>query len=291
MRMLGWLLVLANVGALAYFNKDALTVSAMSVSKPDLNADQLKILTAQEVESMPKRGALAPTVDLPTVAEVQELAPESTQTPATVTAGASPGVTPAVTPSVNKSPLDQTLAQVAAAAAAPATPPPEKKPEPKPEPKIESKQCYEWASFDLGSVAEAASRANRLDIKTVVNQQNAGEAVRYWVYKPPLASAELAQQKAEELRAMGISDFFVVQEPKWRNAISFGVFKDEQLAINLMNTLKNKGVREVVKAVRNNKGEGNAAIRLVKVSPQQYSQMRKVLADYPDTELKEVRCN
>lgn len=288
MRMLVWLLVLANVGAFAYFNRDALTVSSVIVAKPDLNADQLKILTAQEVDAMPKRGMVAPTIDLPTMAEVQEIAPAYTQTPAT---GATPEMAPqSVTSSVTNPPLDKSLGQ-AVAAAAPVRPQPEKKSEPKPEPKVEPKQCYEWASFDLGSVAEAASRANRLDIKTYVNQQSSNETVRYWVYKPPLASDELAQKKAEELRAMGINDFFVVQEPKWRNAISFGVFKDEQLAINLMNTLKNKGVREVVKAVRNNKGEGNATIRLVKVSTQQYSQMRKVLADYPDTELKEVRCN
>lgn len=290
MRILLWLLVLANVSAFAYFNRDALTVSSVSLTKPDLNADQLKVLTEQEVNAMPKRGAFAPTVDLPTISEVQEVAPEPmlattettlAQTPTTSTpAVPKPAATPAILDNKSEA-KNETKSE----------PKPEVKSEAKMEAKTEAKLCYEWSSFDLSSVAEAASRANRLDIKTIVNQQNTADvSVRYWVYKPPLASAELAQRKAEELRSMGINDFYVVQESKWRNAISFGVFKDEQLAINLMNTLKNKGVRELVKSVRN-KGDGNAAIRLLNVSPQQYIQIQKLLPNFPDTGIKEVPCN
>jgi hypothetical protein len=123
-----------------------------------------------------------------------------------------------------------------------------------------------------------------------VNQQAGNvDNTRYWIYKPPLASAEAAQTKADELRKLGVEDFFVVQDPKWRNAISFGVFRDEKLADKLMADLKAKGVRLLIKSTRYG-GQGQAVVKLIDVSSQQFSSLKKTQPQFPDSVVKEITC-
>lgn len=149
--------------------------------------------------------------------------------------------------------------------------------------------CYEWSGFTFPRATEAVSLAQQLNIQSQTNLVSTPQiGMRYWVYKPPLASAEAALAKADELRKLGIEDFFVVQDdPKWRHAISFGIFRDEKLADKLMADLKAKGVRALVKAPRPG---GQAIIKLQAVSPQQYSEIRLSLSRFPDTVLKEIAC-
>ncbi|HEY0562289.1 MAG TPA: sporulation protein, partial [Methylophilus sp.] len=125
--------------------------------------------------------------------------------------------------------------------------------------------------------------------KSNVVQQSSQESVRYWVYRPPLATAQATQERAEQLKALGIADFFIVQEPKWRNAISFGVFKDEKLATRLVQELQRKGVREVVKSVRN-KGNGHSSLVLEGITPTLLDQLKKNQPDFPGTEIKDAAC-
>lgn len=141
----------------------------------------------------------------------------------------------------------------------------------------------------MSRVSEAANLAQQLNIKTQTNMTSSGqENIRYWIYKPPLATAEAAQSKADELRKLGVEDFFIVQDdPKWRNAISFGVFRDEKLADKLMADLKNKGVKLLIKAPRNG---GQAVIKLQQVSSSQYTSLQKARSHFPDSVLKEIPC-
>jgi hypothetical protein len=153
----------------------------------------------------------------------------------------------------------------------------------------EATACYEWGIFEPAKLNDVVTVVNALSIKHQVVQQSSQEAVRYWVYKPPLPNDAAAQEKAEELKTLGIEDFFVVQEPKWRNAISFGVFRDEQLATNLVNDLRHRGVREVVKSVRN-QGNGHSTLVLQGVTQALLGQLKKNQPDFPGTAIKEATC-
>lgn len=150
--------------------------------------------------------------------------------------------------------------------------------------------CYEWGSFANANVNLAVDEANKLGVLHIVQSEQAGtDHRRYWIYKPPLPTPEAAQTKAEELRRLGVEDFFIVQDAKWRNAISFGVFKDEKLADALLEKLKQKGVRLLVKATRFG-GEGHASLMLKEVSKRQLANLKKSQPQFPDAELKEVAC-
>jgi len=283
MKRLFWILLLANVAVFAYFKHDA-SLSAVSSLKPEIHPEQIKLLNAQALASYPKR----------TVAVAA--APEPVVAPEAVTASSSPAMTPNLSKTEIKAPENK-APEVKASDAKPVEAKPaektvaEKTPAAKPAETHAAVQtaCYEWSGFNMARVTEAASLAQQINIKTQTNMTSTGqESVRYWIYKPPLATAEAAQTKADELRKLGVEDFFIVQDdPKWRNAISFGVFRDEKLADKLMADLKNKGVKLLIKATRNG---GQAVIKLQQVSPQQFASLQKSRSHFPDSVLKEIPC-
>lgn len=263
MKRLFWILLLINVAVFAYFKRDALS-PAISSLKPEMHPEQIKVLDAKALETYPKRSMTPAPVSAPEPAvQPEEPSPASQSTVANNTPK------PEVKPAGNKMP--------------------EKLPGKPAETPVQT-ACYEWSGFNMSRVSEAANLAQQLNIKTQTNMTSSGqENIRYWIYKPPLATPEAAQSKADELRKLGVEDFFIVQDdPKWRNAISFGVFRDEKLADKLMADLKNKGVKLLIKAPRNG---GQAVIKLQQVSPSQFTSLQKSShAQFPDTVLKEIPC-
>ena len=70
------------------------------------------------------------------------------------------------------------------------------------------------------------------------------EAAGWWVFMPPQANRQGAVQKVEEIKRLGIEEYFIVQEdPKFRFAISLGVFRTEEAARNKLEQLQGRGVR------------------------------------------------
>lgn len=150
--------------------------------------------------------------------------------------------------------------------------------------------CFEWGVFSASNLASAQSAVAKLNLQTTVKEQNTQQASRFWVYEPPLKTAAAAQAKAAELKALGIGELFVVQEPKWKNAISFGIFEDEQLATKLLNELRAKGVKDAVKTLRN-QGRGHSSLRFNNLAVNQIVSLKQLKSEFPEAALKEVACN
>jgi hypothetical protein len=241
MKKLVWLLVLINVGLLAYFNKDVILPGAPKAAKVAIQPEKISILTQQQVDALPNKGSAA----------------------------AAPPSTAAIT----RPTVDATAAANAAPLATPA-----------------NSACYEWGVFSAANLTGAKSAVSNLSLQATVKEQSSLEAKRFWVYKPPLKSAEAAQAKALELKALGVNELYVVQEAKWKNAISFGVFEDEQLATNLLNELRAKGVKEVVKSLRN-QGKGHASLQFSKLTDAEVLALKNLKPDFPEANVKEVTCN
>jgi len=74
----------------------------------------------------------------------------------------------------------------------------------------------------------------------------------YWVFIPPLASKQETDNKAAELKRLGIPEFFVVQESGPNNrAISLGLFSSREAATAHLEILRAKGVKSARVAERN----------------------------------------
>ena len=150
--------------------------------------------------------------------------------------------------------------------------------------------CYKWGNFTKTNLPAAQVVLVRLGLQSDVNQEQvAAEDRRFWVYYPPLKSAEQAQQKAEEIRAMGVNELFIVQDSQWRNAISFGLFQDEQLASALLNDLLAKGVKGATKALRS-PGKSLNSLLIKSVNAGAALELQKIKPEFVGTEFVPAAC-
>lgn len=153
----------------------------------------------------------------------------------------------------------------------------------------EAYACYEWGSFSTEGLQRAQVILSQHSLVATVQQKTMQEALRYWVYIPPLPSLQAAQSKVGELKALGVDVSFIIQEAPWRNAISLGVFKDERLANKLLEQLQRQGVRSAQKGVRNQE-KGRVSLLINDMSAEMAGELNKQGANFPGSELKQVIC-
>jgi hypothetical protein len=104
--------------------------------------------------------------------------------------------------------------------------------------------CLEWGAFLGGETARAEEMLAPLALGAKLAQRHVDETATWWVYMPPQGSRQAATVKTAELKRLGIEDYFIVQEdPKFRFAISLGVFRTREAATNRLDQLRAKGVR------------------------------------------------
>jgi hypothetical protein len=111
--------------------------------------------------------------------------------------------------------------------------------------------CLEWGGFLGADAARAGQALEPLGLGAKLTQRKQDDASGFWVYIAPLASRQSATQKAGELKRLGVDDYFVVpDDPKWRNAISLGVYKTEDAAKARLAALRAKGVKSATMGAR-----------------------------------------
>lgn len=111
--------------------------------------------------------------------------------------------------------------------------------------------CLEWGGFAGADAARAQQALDPLALGAKLSQRKQDDVAGFWVYIAPLASRQSAAQKAAELKRLGVDDYFIVpDDPKWRNAISLGVFKTADAAKARLAALRAKGVKSATVAAR-----------------------------------------
>jgi hypothetical protein len=150
--------------------------------------------------------------------------------------------------------------------------------------------CYQWGSFTQTNLPAAQAVLAGLGVQGVVKQVPTGnEDRRFWVYYPPLKTAALAQQKVDEIKALGVQDLFIVQDLQWRNAISFGLFQDEQLASTLLDELLKKGVKGATKSLRS-PGKLLSSLVIKNMAASTALALQKIKPEFVGTELTPAAC-
>ena len=114
--------------------------------------------------------------------------------------------------------------------------------------------CMEWGDFSGNDLTRAAAALDRLKLGDKLTQRQIEHTSGYWVYIPPLKTRTYADKKVAQLKALGVEEYFIVQEAgKWRNAISLGLFKTEDAAQKFLESLKGKGVKSATAGERMSK--------------------------------------
>ena len=113
--------------------------------------------------------------------------------------------------------------------------------------------CLEWGIFAGPGVARAERTLAGLELPEGQVERTVTDAGGYWVYMPPFKNKAEVDRKVRELRDLGVTEFFVVQDAgPWRNAISLGIFRTDEAAQAFRAGLKQRGVRSASVTRREN---------------------------------------
>jgi len=151
--------------------------------------------------------------------------------------------------------------------------------------------CMEWGEFSGDDLARVSTALTAMNLGDQLTQREVEQDNGYWVYMPPQGSRASAKKKASELKALGVTDYFIVQgSGKWHYAISLGVFKTQEAAQNHLDKLHAQGVRTA------HVGERQARLKFtVFVFKNPDSALTARIAalqkGFPDSELKASACN
>lgn len=148
--------------------------------------------------------------------------------------------------------------------------------------------CYEWGEFTALNITNVQAILDKLQIPTTI--QSTPKVKRFWIYQPPFISTPAAESKLAELKAKGVKTAVLVQEAKWKNAISFGLFENEKLSLQLLADLQAKGVKNVQKTLRTEEKD-TANLLLNKPSDAQMSAVKQLQAQFPEAHLNQVACH
>ena len=104
--------------------------------------------------------------------------------------------------------------------------------------------CLEWGAFNTTDMAKAEESLAALSLGNRLGRRRIEETAAYWVFLPPQATRQGAQQKVAELKRLGVAESFIVQNvSKFRNAVSLGVFRTEDAARAYLAQLRTQGVK------------------------------------------------
>lgn len=150
--------------------------------------------------------------------------------------------------------------------------------------------CLEWGPFAGPDAARAAAAITRLELPQPLMQRVVADVGGYWVYIPPLKTRAEVDRKIGELKALGVTDFFAVQDQTpWRNAISLGVFKSEDAAKNFLAGLREKGVRSAIVERRENFLK-QIAYFVREPGEAMVARLVELQREFPGSEIKAVAC-
>jgi hypothetical protein len=103
--------------------------------------------------------------------------------------------------------------------------------------------CVEWGGFTATDLPAARKLLEPLALGKRLSERQVEETTNWWVYIPPQGNRQGAQRKGAELKALGVNDFFVIQDAgAYQWAVSLGVFRSEAAAQARLTELRSKGV-------------------------------------------------
>lgn len=104
--------------------------------------------------------------------------------------------------------------------------------------------CTEIGNFEPAEAKRFEEQLATLALGDRQARRNVKEVASHMVYIPPLGDKEAADNKAGELKRIGITNYFIIQDnSSLRWGISLGVFKTEEAAKNHLANLNRQGVR------------------------------------------------
>ncbi|WP_426194279.1 SPOR domain-containing protein [Massilia sp. DWR3-1-1] len=148
--------------------------------------------------------------------------------------------------------------------------------------------CLELGSFGATEARRFETRLASLQLGERMKRLSSGGAdpTSYIVYIPPQASKEGADKKAGELKSLGVSDFFIMNDSStMKYAISLGVFKSESAAQSTLAALVKKGVHSARLSPRGG-SPARLSFQFRAIDDTEHGKIDKVAGSFQDVDSK-----
>ncbi len=150
--------------------------------------------------------------------------------------------------------------------------------------------CVEWGLFAGSEVARADAALAALGLPAGTTQRRITEVDGYWLHMPPLKTKGEVDRKVGELKALGVAEFFVVTDAgPWRNAVSLGLFKNEDAAKSELERLRALGVRSAI-VTRRERFLKQVAFLVSDPAAATLARLAELQKDFPAAEIKTGSC-
>ena len=146
--------------------------------------------------------------------------------------------------------------------------------------------CIELLSFTQGEAARFENRIDALGLASQLSRRELPMPSSYMVMLPPQGSREAADQKTTELRGMGITDSFVIQDNSARRfGIALGTFRSQEAAQAHLETMTRRGAR-TARIAEVGTGPARLAIQMRALDPAAEAQVTRATAEFPRLEAR-----
>ena len=150
--------------------------------------------------------------------------------------------------------------------------------------------CMEWGDFSGDELIRVTTALAPLKLGDTLMQRQVEHTIGYWVYLPALSSNAKVAEKVAQIKELGLSDYFVIQEEgKWKNVISLGVFKTAEAANKFSESVIAKGLSSAKVGERTSKHVFTVLI-LKDPGAETMAKIAIMQKDFPDSELKATAC-
>ncbi len=157
--------------------------------------------------------------------------------------------------------------------------------------KTSETSCFEWGGFSSDELEQVTSALKKLQLGDKLSQREIGRNIGYWVYIAPLKDKAAVIQKIAQLKARGVTDYFVVQEAgEWLNAISLGVFKSRESAQNFLEGLHAKGVSTAQLGEHTSKLKVKIFV-INEIDSKMHARLTALQKNFSGSELKIISCH
>lgn len=148
--------------------------------------------------------------------------------------------------------------------------------------------CLKWGSFIGMDLQRAETAVAKLQLGDSLSRYAVGEVAAYWAHIPPLRTRHDAAKKIEELKKLGVTNYFHIQDnSKWNNAISLDIFLSEEAARKFIVEIRSKGVKSALIGERNLK---QMAFVVHSPADSVIEKMVNLKQEFPGSELKAREC-
>ena len=151
--------------------------------------------------------------------------------------------------------------------------------------------CTEVGNFLLADGRRFEAQVAALELGDRQSRRNvAGQDISsYMVYIPPQGSKEGADRKAGELKQLGVTNYFIMNESSpLRWGISLGVFKSETSAQSQLASLNKQGVHSARIAPRYS-GAKQLAYQFRDLDAATRARLEKIKTQFPEQELRSCK--